>query len=277
MEVREATGESHTSSWISDFALSVVDQIGRSHFGAFVSDSTGNTRLARQLLTAADVVPTALDLADVVHHLNAVVKNLAQIQHFEKLVHLTRTVTTRFNTSHACKHELRNARKVLGITRGLEPVGKTRFAGIIKSARSVQRCTPALELIVSRNQCNIEGIEEFFQVHPSTKRPTRAATHFQEELDDFLALTLPIAKILTCLEANFVTLADVFVAWHACLREIDIVLEQDDHLFPLHVKEATIDVLNYRYSELFCEGGRLYSPAYLAATYLHPGKSVVFA
>ncbi|KIY53585.1 hypothetical protein FISHEDRAFT_33073, partial [Fistulina hepatica ATCC 64428] len=120
-------------------------------FAAFVSDSTGNTQLARQFLTASDVVPTAFDLADVIHHLNATVKNIAELEYFEKPVRITRVVTKHFNKSHACKSEFRIARTALNITRGLEAVGKTRFVGIIRSARSVQRCTPALALVISCN------------------------------------------------------------------------------------------------------------------------------
>ncbi|KIY44597.1 hypothetical protein FISHEDRAFT_51107 [Fistulina hepatica ATCC 64428] len=271
MEVCEATADAHTAEWIRNFALSIVDYIGRPHFAAFVSDSTGNTLLAHQLLTALDTVPTAFSLPDVVHHLNSVVKNIGQLRYFDKTIKLTRTIVTHFNTAHACKSELKIARQGLGITRGLESVGKTRFVGIVKSACSVQRCIPALEHVARRNRCNLEGISEYFRTSSVTNRPTPTACLFYNDLDDLLAITTPASKILTCLEGDYITLADVFVTWHAFLNTTLTVLKDEDHVYPMRVKENVVSILNFRYSELYVAGGRLYSPAYLAMAYLHPG------
>ena len=103
MEGQEATSVSHTAAWVKEFVMEVcvvvinngimlsfhsqtINTIGPSRFSAVVSDSTGNTRAARHLIV--DEIPTIINLADVCHHLNCLVKDLMKITYFE-LVSIT--------------------------------------------------------------------------------------------------------------------------------------------------------------------------------------------
>ncbi len=44
--------------------------------------------------------------------------------------------------------------------------------------------------------------------------------------------------------------------------------------FPLDVQDDILDALHHRHNQVFTEGGNLYSPVYLAAAYLNPGKPI---
>lgn len=60
-----------------------MDIIGRANFAAVVCDSTGNTRLFRKLATRK--IPTMLNLADVIHHINLFLKDLEQLGYFKEV------------------------------------------------------------------------------------------------------------------------------------------------------------------------------------------------
>lgn len=67
---------------------------------------------------------------------------------FSKVILIIRGIITKFNKSHIGTAELKTARAVLSIGRGLEAVGKTRFGTIIMAAKSVHRNLPAIKRVV---------------------------------------------------------------------------------------------------------------------------------
>lgn len=62
------------------FLFKVIDPIGRERFCAVSSDNTGNTRVARELLSAR--MPTLLNLPDPSHHINNTWKDIANLPYF---------------------------------------------------------------------------------------------------------------------------------------------------------------------------------------------------
>ena len=100
IEGNEASGVSHTGPQIAnelfkvDFilhtnlcvsnanhiALKVMDRIGRKNFSGISSDSTGNTRLAREIV--AKSIPWIIILPDVCHLLNNTAKDISKIPFF---------------------------------------------------------------------------------------------------------------------------------------------------------------------------------------------------
>jgi hypothetical protein len=102
IEGNEASGLSHTGEHIRDLLLKVclllfkciclvwqlrhpqvIDQIGRPRFSGICSDSTGNTRLARELVTR--VIPTIIILPDICHLLNNAAKDIQKLDHFKEV------------------------------------------------------------------------------------------------------------------------------------------------------------------------------------------------
>ncbi len=51
-------------------------------------------------------------------------------------------------------YEFKLAQSDLGIRRGLQAIGKTRFGTIIYSSSSVQRCTPAIQKVIERGKAD---------------------------------------------------------------------------------------------------------------------------
>lgn len=119
-----------------------------------MSDSTGNTRLHRELL--AIEIPTLLNLPDIVHFINNTLKDIIQLPYFKKPITLVRGVISKFHKSHLGTAELNAARDHFQIRRGLETIGKTRFGIIILAARSVERNIPAIKRVVERAKFDIE-------------------------------------------------------------------------------------------------------------------------
>ena len=173
MEMREATNESHTAVWIkcnvlevcltmnrtslsqfgNDLIFQIIDSIGRSRIAAVVSDSTGNTRLHRELLVKE--VPTMLNLPDIIHFISNTIKDIVTLPFFKPTILTIRGVLTKFHKSHLGKSELCAARKHFSIGRGLEKIGKTRFGTIIFTASSVQRNLPAIKRVVEHGKFDL--------------------------------------------------------------------------------------------------------------------------
>jgi hypothetical protein len=63
--------------------LKVIDPIGRERFCAVSSDNTGNTRVAREILSAR--MPTLLNLPDPSHHINNTWKDIANLPYFKQV------------------------------------------------------------------------------------------------------------------------------------------------------------------------------------------------
>ncbi|KAI0292848.1 hypothetical protein B0F90DRAFT_1822542 [Multifurca ochricompacta] len=89
MECREATSESHTGVWIKDVVLETVNTIGHPRISA--------------------VVPTALNLADIIHHINNTLKDIVKLPYFQNTIKTVHAVITKFHTtaSHLATAELK--------------------------------------------------------------------------------------------------------------------------------------------------------------------------
>ncbi|KAF8233919.1 hypothetical protein L208DRAFT_1553448 [Tricholoma matsutake] len=140
MECHEATLESHTGVWIKNFVLEarVIDSIGCAKFCAVVCDSTGNTRLSWRLLVLE--VPTALNLADIVHHISNTLKDIIKLKYFENSIKVVHGIITKFHMSHLGMAELKVACKVLCTGPGLEAIVKNT----VRYHYSLSKISPAV-------------------------------------------------------------------------------------------------------------------------------------
>ncbi|TFK63856.1 hypothetical protein BDN72DRAFT_927053 [Pluteus cervinus] len=259
---RDATAESHTAEWIRDFVLEFIHLIGAPRFAAAICDSTGNTRKSRSLLE--DEVPTLFGLADIAHHMNNTVKDIGKHPYFKSGIDIVRKTVTKFNKSHLGQAELKLAQKKLGIHRGLESIGKTRFASVVRAALSVQRALPVIKEVVRKGDFDLEILKRYF--HPQ-QYVSSETMQFEMQLNQFIGVGAPFLKALTILESNEATAADVFIFWHATLSSVlNTLIELQ---LPAEVQGDILRILQYRHDELLGQG-KLSSPIYLAATYLNP-------
>lgn len=79
----QGSDEHHTSEWIKDKLLITVREIGESRWAASVSDNTNVTKACRRKLT--DAIPSILNLADCVHHLQLLLGDITKLEHFSSV------------------------------------------------------------------------------------------------------------------------------------------------------------------------------------------------
>ncbi|KAL1671215.1 hypothetical protein EV122DRAFT_256649 [Schizophyllum commune] len=113
--------------------------------------------------------------------------------------------------------------------------------------------------------CFKREFEDFFMSDSSWD-----AACFHKELDDLVALTISIAKAIACLEAVETSPADVYIFWHAVMRNTTEAVTDKSRALSADVQKQVLQVLDRRYNQLFKAGGRLYSPIYVSAAYLSP-------
>ncbi|KAH7313222.1 ribonuclease H-like domain-containing protein [Rhizoctonia solani] len=119
IEGNEASGESHTALHIKGVLLKAINAIDSTAklFSAISSDSTGNTRLARELL--ANLYPWLIIIPDPCHHLNNCAKDIGSLSYFGDAIAKLRVVIRHFSKSTYAGHHLAALRVFWGITRGL--------------------------------------------------------------------------------------------------------------------------------------------------------------
>ena len=86
----------------------VIDPIGRERFCAVSSDNAGNTRVAREILSAR--MPTLLNLPDPSHHINNTWKDIANLPYFTQVnsEHSIMTYILELRYSTACQASTRD-------------------------------------------------------------------------------------------------------------------------------------------------------------------------
>ncbi|KAF5335638.1 hypothetical protein D9758_014790 [Tetrapyrgos nigripes] len=247
LEVRYATDDTHTAQWIRGLVKPWIEKIGSECFCAACSNSTGNTLLARQLLHQD--FPHILSVANICHHLNNTSKDIVKLKFFDVPIKIIRSSLKTFSKSHPAKSALKVARCQKQTGPSLEAIGKTHFVTLTLSAISVCRTLPALQQVFSTPQKFDFEYKEYFQ--PANHK--LKARKFEDDLEQLVAVGLPIAKALACLESNHANAADVFVFWHA------------------EVQDDILDILNQCTAQLFTPDGRLYNGVYLVTVYLNAG------
>ena len=131
---------------------------------AIVSDSTGNTRLHRELLV--NEIPTMFNLPDIVHFISNTIKDIVKLEYFKPTITTMRGVITKFHKSHLGIAELSFANIECHITRGLEAIGKTRFGTIILAAWALQYNIPAIKRVVEREKFDLGVCRCFISFYP---------------------------------------------------------------------------------------------------------------
>lgn len=88
---------------------------------------------------------------------------------------------------------------------------------------------------------------------------------------------MPALKVLTFLEADDASPADVYLLWHVFLQSTKTVLEDKNQYIPQDAQDQITGVLN-RSHKLVFEDGQISTAAdlYLTATYLHSSKSYLY-
>ncbi len=95
---------------------------------------------------------------------------------------------------------------------------------------------------------------------------TVSTVTFEMSLQQFLSVTEPLAKSITCLESTHATAADVYVFWLAIMASMDDILKSDIGL-PNEVAERIRRLCNYRFNQSIHDGP---SDIFITAFFLDP-------
>jgi hypothetical protein len=180
------------------------------------------------------------------------------------------------------------AKASLGIGRGLKPSGKTRFAGAVKSAWSVERCLPVIQSVLLKNpsiripvrtdhnmSLGDQAYASFQDVHANFVKGTRACGDFEANTSLFINVLSPIARAINCLESAHATVADVFLFWLAIMASFEDFLADKNRSTDLEnpVKQRICQILNYRWQQMVGISPDGQANIYVAGFLLHPRTS----
>ncbi|EUC67579.1 DUF659 family protein, partial [Rhizoctonia solani AG-3 Rhs1AP] len=203
-----ATGKSHTGEHLKDMLIKCINAVGAKHISAISSDSTGNTRLARELV--AGVFPWIIILPDCCHHLNNAAKDICGLECFADANMRLRAIIKFFRQSSYATHHLTAWRRILKVAKGLIVIGNTRFVTLYYAIASLRPC---LKIIVELVKSGVVAVNAS---HPlAWLRDKQAVRAFEDAISLEMALLEPIARSIKCLESSMSTVADVTLFWLA--------------------------------------------------------------
>ncbi|KAH9916555.1 ribonuclease H-like domain-containing protein [Amylocystis lapponica] len=269
MEGFAGNDASHTAEWIAKLLLRIINAIGCSRFSGVSSDSTGNTKACRRLLCAK--IPTIINFPDPVHHTALAVKDICQLEFFEPVINNLRRTLTFFSHSDQSTSDLKKTRDPMGITRGLERIGVTRFATVIHSAVALRRCLPALREATIKGSIDIEVSSETGHLFTPY---TQAGIQFELQLNQLIEVGLPYAKTILCFESTHSNAGDIYLFWCAIAASTNRILLDKNSALPSTVKGQIRGIFNSRWSQLFEEGP---TDAHISVLYLNPGLSLSYS
>ncbi|KAJ7606344.1 ribonuclease H-like domain-containing protein [Mycena polygramma] len=242
LEGLECTGVPHTAQWMANAATEAMAPIGVERFGGVSSDDTGNTKGCRGIL--CDKFRTLLNLPDPNHHLSLTCRDILLLPYFKLTIKILRGTIKHFSQSRESKKLLKDTRLREGIGRGLETIGKTRFATVTWSGISLRRNLNPIRSLVTTGLIEVKKYNEYF----------------------LISVTEGIAKAIQCLEAQSCNPADVYLLWLAVTAHIRATLR--DSMIPEDVCNEIRGIINYRWNQFFVTNSG--HGAYPAAFYLNP-------
>ncbi|KAG8715661.1 hypothetical protein FRC08_010296 [Ceratobasidium sp. 394] len=258
----EASGISHTGKYYFEELEKIINEVGPLNFSGISCDSTGNTRLARELIHKAH--PTIIILPDSCHQLHNAVKDVVKLPYFAECRSNTSTVTRYFSKSTMGATHFNSTRQQMGITEGLQKSSKTRFGGAYYSSKSMRRCLPAVEKTVKSGAIEVKKDHPLYFI-----KNVAACSKFGTQLYQLEKLTKPIAKAIQCLESGHSNPSDVMVFYLAIMASLRQLLDNNDSdlALPEDVLVAAQASVCARYHSMILASGQ---EVYLATFFLHP-------
>ncbi|KAG2131747.1 hypothetical protein DEU56DRAFT_953211, partial [Suillus clintonianus] len=180
------------------------------------------------------------------------------------VIQQVRTILAHMSRSSYTMEHYDQKRADLGISRGLEAIGDTRFGTIYWAALSIQRGLPAFQAVVEDTDLGIDiaSLNDIFV-------PGGAKLNFELELSKLLAVIGPWAKGTRCLEGAHVTPDQVYFVFLGILAQH----EEDFRKNEFRLRNSTIGsvrrIANARFDELINETPQMHD-VYIASFVLNP-------
>ncbi|KAJ6596567.1 hypothetical protein B0H10DRAFT_2167745 [Mycena sp. CBHHK59/15] len=223
--------------------------IGPERFCAIGSDSTGNTKWARE--GAADEIKTLLIVPDPCHHLSNTIKDIARLSYFIDVISKMRETITYFSQStHSATH-LNALRVILSVNHGLEKIGKTRFGTLYWAGYALLPNLPLISDLITTGVINTDGSDKD-KAKLAWFKQLRVYQNFELELKQLVTILEPIARAIKCLEGHEVTVGDVWKFYVAITAVIRDPFDEDVLSFPQSLKDEVCAIVNRRFEEMIC-------------------------
>ncbi|KAJ7241185.1 ribonuclease H-like domain-containing protein [Mycena rebaudengoi] len=236
---------SHILGRIYTNMMEIMDLIGRDHFASIGCDSTGNTKLCRELGQAD--LPHLFIIPDPNHHLALMIKDICRITYFVDCIGRMRTTITYFSHSTYSVTHLNALRVIYDINKGLEAIGKTRFGTLYWAGYSLLRCLALIAELIELGIIDVGSSDKLVWF-----KQMRVFQNFRLELQQLVTILEPIARAIKCLEGLEVSVGDIwkfYVAITAVLH--DLFTDHEDTLsIPKEVREEISLIVNKRYDEM---------------------------
>ncbi|KAG8686955.1 hypothetical protein FRC09_013822 [Ceratobasidium sp. 395] len=257
---------SHNSDYIEDLLVKVITELGPHRVSSVVSDDTSVTKKARRLATSRHA--SILNLADPVHKLNLCIQDICQDKLWTSVLNRLRKILTHFKISTQATAKLNAARKILGILRRLQSIGKTRFATLYYAAISVLENLPALYKIYRDHEIDTTTNPLPDAVSEALDEKQVTAIEFKLMLTELVNILEPIARALLCLESTESTLGDVYFFWLAALAVLNRhFASRNNTLLTLQDMSRLQAKIYYRFNEAMNEAP---TDTYVTAFFLDP-------
>ncbi|KAF7980497.1 hypothetical protein HWV62_37998 [Athelia sp. TMB] len=202
-------GISPTGQNLFTLLSTVIIRFMAESFSLVVSDTTGNVKKCRRLI--CEKWPWILNCPDPCHQLNLMMKDImVGTKKYGKPMTTVAAITTYFSHSNYGQHQLKTelAKSPNPDKRGIEAAGATRFSTFSTNARSVTRCFPVIQKLLTDGLIKFDTkstapLAKFFTPGPDSWK-------FQSQLHQINGLLTPIARGLETLEGQNTTCSDVF-------------------------------------------------------------------
>ncbi|TFY73835.1 hypothetical protein EWM64_g10177 [Hericium alpestre] len=244
MDLVDVSCVSHTADYLVEIVKPVIKTIGPWNFSAVVSDNTGNTKKSRRLI--CDEYPNIINLQDPCHTINHAIGAICVLPEFSELISNVREVLAFMHESTYTMEQLGKKRADLGIKRGLEAIGKTRFSSVYWAVQSLERNMPAMRALVGDKSLGIDikSRNELFT------EGNYCSFAFRAQLAKFMAVTAPFARAIQCLESAHSTPADVFLFWLAIASNLEAVFKSGSVGLSEEATEQIRTIANRRFNEI---------------------------
>ncbi|KAJ6583273.1 hypothetical protein B0H10DRAFT_1809205, partial [Mycena sp. CBHHK59/15] len=202
-----------------------------------------------------------LIVTDPNHRLSNTVKDICKIEYFTDCIGKTRVTITHFSHSTYSATHFSALRVIYRINKGLEKIGKIRFATMYWAGYALLRClAPISELLQTGEKAKLGWFKQL-----------RTFQDFELQLQQLCHILEPIARAIKCLEGLEVTVGDIFKFYVASTAVLRDFFEENPLSVPLSVQEEVCAIVNRRYDEM------IHGPSgdlFLSGFFLDPGISI---
>jgi hypothetical protein len=139
------------------------------------------------------------------------------------------SIITYFQKSHVGTDALNKACKSMNIERGLEGIGKTRFATVCISALSLKCCFPALRQIVDARE--VKFLPHKSQLTGLLMSSSPHSLEFESHITHYTNIVTPIAKAIACLKSSQTDLSDIGLYYFAIGATLKQIFDSDNNPF----------------------------------------------